>query len=104
MLGIVCFELLLTMTMAQPDDRISVGGFGATFPSEVYSAMGPAFQSHRQDYVEIDFTYQLENSIGGKQAMFPQDPTVSFGGSEIDLRPIEYATHPELKVVPMLAG
>ena len=83
---------------------ISLDGGGASFPVQILTKWGAAFEFARSDYVNVKFSYQRGSSYLGKVEMKKFTPKFSFGATEVDYSQAEKNLNPNLTLLPVVAG
>ncbi|KAL8601110.1 hypothetical protein ACOMHN_040811 [Nucella lapillus] len=84
---------------------VEVNGAGASFPFDVYSAWIPAYKAHRRQFRHVEMKYESIGSGGGKARIKgTTGPPVAYAGSDSLLNEEEYRAHPDLQMMPSMAG
>ena len=97
-----------THAAAHAEGAIKLRGAGASFPYNVYKDWMPLFWSHRSDHVDVFMEYHAVGSGEGKKLIKGETPKIyypiEYAGSDSLLKDADYAAHPDLQMLPTMAG
>ena len=97
--------LILITTCALARGQVLVRGAGASFPNAVYQEWLREFEGVRGRLVDIHMEYDSQgSSVGKSRIMGEEGPPVEYAGSDSLLKEKDYEAHPDLQMLPSLAG
>ena len=94
----------LLMTSCLAKQTVHLRGAGASFPSAVYRDWISTFKLMRSHFVDLRTAYDIVGSGRGKEMIMNESPDVEYGASDSILTDEEYAKHPDLQMIPTMAG
>lgn len=81
-------------------------GIGASLPAEVYSSWRPKYEYARGKWTRLKMDYDNKNSWTGKHIMMvdPEESKMEYGATDAEMTLDEKKAHPNLTLVPVIAG
>ena len=98
--------LFFTLNCDPARGSVRLWGGGATFPTEMYEAWIPAFDSVRRQFTTLSMEYASAGSGIGKDYIVrgKSELTVDYVGSDAVLTQNEYNVNPDLQMFPVVGG
>ncbi len=102
---IILLSILIMPVPVLTDKEILLRGAGASFPYPVYQRWIPQYQAYRQQHQKVVMQYDVTGSgTGKKRIMGSLGPPVEYAGSDSLLQEEDYDKHPDLQMLPSMAG
>ena len=84
--------------------RVSLHGFGASFPGRLYLEWAAAFKTFRRKNVQLEMTYESIGSGQGMTLLLDRSQRAHYAGSDALITNETYDDHPDVQMFPTCAG